>query len=130
MSIPYSSITNLPQGFETLTIIATSPASTTVYVIDAVSGASFANRVISRTDANGDRADFMIREGSDQVEVTYTLQRSETSTILPSVGDEFSHDYDRSGTDSTLVVKDVTVNRDKDSFDTFEMVAVRKTYQG
>ena len=128
MSIPYSSVANLPQGFETLTI-GTAPAVN--YVIDAVSGASYMNRIINRTDANGDRADFMIREGSDQIEVTYTLQRAETSTILPNKGDEFTHDYDRSGgTASTLVVKDVTVNRDKDAFDTFEMVAVLKTYQG
>jgi hypothetical protein len=124
MSIPYSSATDLPQGFETVTI------NLITYIVDAVSGASHANRVISRTDANGDRADFMIRDGSDQIEVTYTLQRAATTTILPTVGDEYSHDYDRSGTASTLVVKDVTVNRDKDAFDTFEMVAVRKTYQG
>ena len=129
MSIPYSSVTNLPQGFEVLSIGAV--GSEVTYVIDAVSGASFMNRIINRTDANGDRADFMIREGSDQIEVTYTLQRAETSTILPNEGDEFTHDYDRSGgTASTLVVKDVTVNRDKDAFDTFEMVAVLKTYQG
>jgi hypothetical protein len=94
-----------------------------------VSGASFANRIISRTDANGDRADFMIREGADQIEVTYSLQRSMAQQCFQFVGDEFTHDYDRSGTASTLVVKDVTVNRDKDSFDTFEMTAVRKTYQ-
>ena len=124
MAIPYSSLTNLPQGFETVTI------NSIDYIADSVSGASFANRVISRADANGDRSDFMIRVGSDQIEVTYSLQRSITTTVLPLVGDEFSHDYDRSGTPSTLVVKDVTVNRDKDSFDTFEMTAVRKTYQG
>jgi len=125
MSIPYSTTAALAQGFESVTI------NTIAYIVDAVSGASFANRLITRTDANGDRADFMIRKGSDQVEVTYTLQRSDTSTVLPVVGDEFTHDYDRSGgTPSTLVVKDVTVNRDKDSFDTFEMTAVRKTYQG
>ena len=122
MSIPYSSVANLPQGFETLTI-GTAPAVN--YVIDAVSGASYMNRIINRTDANGDRADFMIREGSDQIEVTYTLQRAETSTILPNEGDEFTQDYGRSGgTTSTLVVKDVTVNRDKDAFDTIEMLAV------
>lgn len=124
MSIPYSSTANLPQGFESVTI------NSVAYIVDAVSGASFANRIISRTDANGDRADFMLRAGSDQVEVTYTLQRATDTTVTPAIGDEFTHDYDRSGTGSTLVVKDVTVNRDKDAFDTFEMVAVRKTYQG
>ena len=123
MAIPYSSTSDLPQGFETVTI------NSVAYIVDAVSGASFANRVISRTDANGDRADFMIRAGSDQIEVTYTLQRATTSTVLPAIGDEYSHDYDRSGTASTLVVKDVTVNRDNDSFDTFDMTAVRKSYQ-
>lgn len=124
MAIPYSSATDLAQGFESVTI------NSIAYIVDAVSGASFANRLISRTDANGDRADFMIRKGSDQVEVTYTLQRAATTTVLPAIGDEYDHDYDRSGTQSTLVVKDVTVNRDKDSFDTFEMTAIRKTYQG
>jgi len=123
MAIPYSSTSDLPQGFETVTI------NSVAYIVDSVSGASFANRVISRTDANGDRADFMIRKGSDQIEVTYTLQRATTSTVLPAIGDEYSHDYDRSGTASTLVVKDVTVNRDNDSFDTFDMTAVRKSYQ-
>ena len=123
MSIPYSTTAALAQGFESVTI------NSIAYIVDAVSGASFANRLITRTDANGDRADFMIRKGSDQVEVTYTLQRSDTSTVLPVVGDEYTHDYDRSGTASTLVVKDVTVNRDKDSFDTFEMTSIRKTYQ-
>jgi len=124
MSIPYSSSSDLPQGLESVTI------NSVAYIVDAVSGASFANRIISRTDANGDRGDFMLRAGSDQIEVTYTLQRSHTTHELPAIGDEFTHDYDRSGTGSTLVVKDVTVNRDKDAFDTFEMVAVRKTYQG
>lgn len=124
MSIPYSSTTNLPQGFETVTI------NSVAYIVDSVSGASFSNRLISRTDANGDRADFMLRTGSDQVEVTYTLQRASDTTVLPAIGDEYLHDYDRSGTGSTLVVKDVTLNRDKDSFDTFDMTAVRKTYQG
>ena len=124
MSIPYSSTANLPQGFESVTI------NSVAYIVDAVSGASFANRLISRTDANGVRADFQLQEGSDQIEVTYALQRAVTTTVLPAIGDEFTHDYDRSGTGSTLVVKDVTVNRDKDAFDTFEMVAVRKTYQG
>ena len=130
MSIPYSSTANLPQGFETITINQGDPAADVTYIVDSVSGASFTNRIISRTDANGDRADFMLRAGSDQIEVTYTLQRATTSTALPEVGADFSHDYDRSGTGSTMVVKDVTVNRDKDNFDTFEMTAVRQTYQG
>ena len=124
MAIPYSSTANLPQGFESVTI------NLVTYVVDAVSGASKENRVISRTDANGDRADFMLRAGSDQIEISYTLQRADDSTALPAEGDEFSHDYDRSGSTSTLVVKDVSVARDKDAFDTFEMTAILKTYQG
>ena len=123
MSIPYSSTANLPQGFESVTI------SAVAYIVEACSGASQENRIISRTDANGDRADFMLRKGSDQIEVTYTLQRAVTTTVLPPEGTTFTHDYDRSGTASTLVVKDVTVARDKDAFDTFEMTAVLVTYQ-
>lgn len=56
MSIPYSSVTNLPQGFEVLSIGAV--GSEVTYVIDAVSGASFMNRIINRTDANGDPGRF------------------------------------------------------------------------
>lgn len=123
MSTPYSSTANLPQGFESVIVNAVP------YIVDACSGASKENRVISRTDANGDRADFMIRAGSDQIEVSYTLQRASDTTVLPPEGTTFTHDYDRSGTASTLVVKDVTVARDKDAFDTFEMTAVLVTYQ-
>jgi len=123
MAFPYSSTANLPQGFESVTI------NLIAYIIDACSGPSKSNRVISRTNANGDRADFQLRPGSDEIEITYTLQRATDSTVLPPEGDEFTHDFDRSGTASTLVVKDVTVNRDNDAFDTFEMVAILKTYQ-
>ena len=123
MSIPIYSSDALPQGFESVTI------NLIDYIVDACSGASKENRIISRTDENGDRADFMIRAGSDQIEVSYTLQRATDTTVLPPEGTTFTHDYDRSGTASTLVVKDVTVARDKDAFDTFEMSAVLVTYQ-
>lgn len=123
MAFPYSSTANIPQGFESVTI------NLIAHVVNSCSGPSNSNRVISRTDANGDRADFMIRPGSEPIEVNYILQRAATSTALPPEGDEFTHDWDRSGTASTLVVKDVTVNRDNDSFDNFEMVAILKTYQ-
>lgn len=123
MSIPYSTTESLGQGLETVTI------NSVTYIADSVSGASKENRIISRTDANGDRADFMLRAGSDQIEISYTLQRALAATVLPPVGTEFTHDYDRSGTASTLVVKDVTVARDKDEFDTFAMTAILVSYQ-
>ena len=122
MSIPYESTSDLPQGFESVTIDGVA------YIVDACSGPSYANRIISRTNENGDRADFELRAGSDQIEVTYTLQRATDTTGLPSQGVTYTHDYDRSGTGSTLVVKDVTVARDKDAFDTFEMTAVVVSY--
>jgi len=59
-----------------------------------------------------------------------TLQRATDSTVLPPEGDEFSYDFDRSGTASTLVVHSVKVNRGKDSFDTFDIAVILKTYQG
>jgi len=123
MSIPYETTSNLPQGFESVTI------NLIDYIVDACSGPSKENRIISRTNANGERGDFEILGGSDPIEVNYTLQRATESTVLPPEGDTFTHDYDRSGTASTLVVKDVTVARDKDAFDTFEMTAVLVTYQ-
>ena len=123
MAIPYESTANLPQGFETVTI------NSVAYIVDACSGPSKANRVISRTDALGQRADFKILADSEQIEVTYTLQRATDTTALPGEGTTYTHDYDRSGTASTLVVKDVTVARDKDAFDTFEMTAILVTYQ-
>ena len=123
MSIPYNSQADQPQGLESVTI------NSVAYVVDSVDIATKDNRVISRTDANGDRADFMIRAGADPISGSLTLQRASTSTVLPPEGDEFSYDFDRSGTASTLVVSNVKVSRG-DDFDTFEIDVLLKTYQG
>lgn len=123
MSIPYNSQADQPQGLESVTI------NSVAYVVDSVDIATKDNRVISRTDANGDRADFMIRPGTDPISGSLTLQRASTSTVLPPEGDEFTYDFDRSGTASTLVVSNVKVARG-DDFDTFEIDVLLKTYQG
>lgn len=123
MAIPYNSVASQPQGLESVTINLVS------YVVDSSDLASKENRIINRTDANGDRADFMIRANGDQITGTMTLQRAATTTVLPPEGDEFTYDFDRSGTASTLVVKDVKVNRGKDDFDTFDIEVVLVTYQ-
>lgn len=123
MAIPYNSVASQPQGLESVTINLIS------YVVDSVSMTSLDNRIISRTDANGDRADFMIRAGSGQITGTMTLQRALDTTVLPAEGDEFTYDFDRSGTASTIVVQSVTVNRGKDDFDTFDISVVLVTYQ-
>lgn len=123
MSIPYSSTANLPQGFETTNINSVN------YKVDAVSMPSLENRKIERSDGNGDRADFMLRDGAEHIEGTLTLQRANSSTVLPPNGTNFSYDFDRSGTASTLVVNGGTVNRDKDAFDTFEVPVVLESYQ-
>jgi len=123
MSIPYNSQADQPQGLESVTI------NSVAYVVDSVDIATKDNRVISRTDANGDRADFMIRPGADPISGSLTLQRASTSTVLPPEGNEFSYDFDRSGTASTLVVSNVKVSR-SDDFDTFEIDVLLKTYQG
>ena len=124
MAIPYNSVANQPQGLETVTI------NLIDYIVDDVSLSSNEHRIISRTDENGDRADFMIRDGSSQIEGTMTLQRETTSTVLPPEGTTFTYDFDRSGTASTLVVHSVKVNRGKDDFDTFSINVVLVTYQG
>lgn len=123
MAIPYNSVANQPQGLESATINAVA------YVVDSVDMPSMENRVINRTDAEGDRADFSIRAGSDPIEGSMTLQRAATTTVLPPEGTEFTYDFDRSGTASTLVVKDVKVNRGKDDFDTFDISVLLVTYQ-
>ena len=124
MAIPYNSQADQPQGLEVVTI------NLVTYVVNDVSMPSTEHRIISRTDENGDRADFMVRESSGQIEGTMTLQRAATATVLPVSGDEFSYDYDRSGTASTLVVHSVNVNRGTEDFDTFSISIIRKTYQG
>ena len=123
MAIPYNSIASQPQGLESATINAIA------YVVDSVDMPSMENRLINRTDANGDRADFSLRANSDQISGSMTLQRALTTTVLPPEGDEFTYDFDRSGTASTLVVKDVKVNRGKDDFDTFDIEVILKAYQ-
>jgi len=123
MAIPYNSTASQPQGLEIATINAVT------YVVDSVSMITNDNRIISRTDENGDRADFMLRAGSDQITGTMTLQRAIDTTVLPPEGTEFTYDFDRSGTASTLVVQSVTVNRGNDAFDTFDISVVLVTYQ-
>lgn len=124
MAIPYNSEENQPLGLESVTI------NSVAYIVNSVDLASFDNRLISRTDANGDRAGFALRAGSDQITGSMTLQRATDTTVLPAIGDEFIYDYDRSGTGSTLVVQNVKTARSTDEFDTFEIDVVRKTYQG
>ena len=124
MAIPYSSEANQPLGLESVTI------NSVAYIVNSVDLASFENRLISRTDANGDRAGFSLRAGSDQITGSMTLQRATDTTVLPAIGDEFTYDYDRSGTGSTLVVQNVKTSRSTDEFEVFEMDVVRKTYQG
>ena len=123
MAIPYNSQADQPQGLEVATINAVT------YVVDSVSLASNEHRIISRTDENGDRADFLIRDGSGQISGSMTLQRATDTTVLPPEGTTFTYDFDRSGTASTLVVHSVNVNRGKDEFDTFDISVVLVTYQ-
>jgi len=123
MAVPYNSVANQPQGLEIATI------NLITYVVDSVSLSSNENRIISRTDENGDRADFLIRASGDQISGSMTLQRATDSTVLPPEGTEFTYDFDRSGTASTLVVQSVNVNRGKDDFDTFDISVVLVTYQ-
>lgn len=124
MALPYNSVANQPQGFTDVTI------NLIDYVVNSISNATATeNRIISRTDSNGDRSDFMIRKGSDQVIVEFELQKEATTTVNPPDGTEFTYDYDQSGTASTLVVVDTSVNRSVDDMTTISMRAVLKTYQ-
>ena len=123
MAIPYNSQADQPFGLEVATI------NLIAYVVDSVSMTTNDNRIISRTDSNGDRADFMVRANGDQITGSMTLQRATDSTVLSPEGTEFTYDFDRSGTASTLVVQSVTVNRGTDAFDTFDISVILATYQ-
>ncbi len=123
MAIP-SGTANFPLGFETVTI------DTVTYKVDAVDIQSETTRIINRPDENGDASDYQIRTAGEKITGTMTLQRATDSTALPSSGDAFDYDFDRSGTDSSLVVTDVKVSRSKDSADVFEIGVLVDTYQG
>ena len=123
MAIPYESQADQPFGLESVTI------NLIAYVVDSIDLSATEHRIISRTDANGDRADYQIRDGSTPIEGTMTLQRATDSTVVPDTGTEFTYDFDRSGTPSTLVVHSVKVNRSTEDFDTFDVGVVLVTYQ-
>jgi hypothetical protein len=123
MAIP-SGTANFPLGFETVTI------NSITYKVDAVDIASETTRIINRPDENGDASDFQIRVAGEKITGTMTLQRATTSTALPSSGQDFTYDFDRSGTTSSLTVTDVKVSRSKDSADVFEIGVLVATYQG
>lgn len=123
MAIP-SGTANFPLGFESVNI------NSIAYKVDAVDIASETTRIINRPDENGDASDFQIRKAGEKITGTMTLQRATTSTALPDSGQDFTYDYDRSGTASSLTVTDVKVSRSKDSADVFEIGVLVATYQG
>ena len=124
MALPSTAPANFPQGLDTVTIGAVA------YIADAIDLESQSTRGINRTDANGDWAEQQTRASSDPIEGTMTLQKALTTTAFPVAGVEFSHDYDASGTASTLHVLNVKASRSKDEADVFEIGILLVTYQG
>jgi len=124
MALPSTAPANFPQGLDVVAINSIN------YVADAIDLQSQVTRLITRTDENGDYAESQTRASADAITGTMTLQRALTSTVLPSAGQTFTHDYDSSGTASTLEVMDVKVNRSKDEADVFEIGVKIVTYQG
>lgn len=124
MALPSSAPANFPQGLDVVTI------DSVAYIADSIDIPSVTTRGINRTDEFGDWAEQQTRASSDPTEGTMTLQKATTSTAFPEPGIEFSHDYDASGTPSTLRVLDVKANRSKDEADVFEIGILVVTYQG
>tara|TARA_R110000796_G_scaffold227508_1_gene344286 strand:- start:131 stop:505 length:375 start_codon:yes stop_codon:yes gene_type:complete len=124
MALPSSTPANFPQGLDVVTIDSVS------YIADSIDLESKTTRGINRTDANGDWAEQQTRASSDPIEGTMTLQKELTSTTFPTAGSQFSHDYDDSGTASTLRVLNVKASRSKDEADVFEIGVLLVTYQG
>ena len=124
MALPSTTPANFPQGLDVVTI------SAVTYIADAIDLESETTRNITRTDENGDYAESQTRASSDPIEGTMTLQKATTATAFPTAGTEFTHDYDDSGTASTLRVLNVKANRSKDEADVFEIGVLLVTYQG
>ena len=124
MALPSTAPANFPQGLDVVTINAVT------YIADAIDIPSETTRGINRTDEFGDWAEQQTRASSDPREGTMTLQKATTTTAFPEAGIEFTHDFDGSGTPSTLRVLDVKANRSKDEADVFEIGVLVVTYQG
>jgi len=124
MALPSTTPANFPQGLDVVTIDSVD------YIADSIDIESETTRGINRTDENGDWAEQQTRASSDPIEGTMTLQKATTTTAFPESGQEFAHDYDASGTASTLRVLNVKANRSKDEADVFEIGVLVVTYQG
>lgn len=124
MAIPSTTPANFPQGLDVVTI------NSVTYIANSIDIESQTTRNITRTDENGDYAESQTRASSDPIEGTMTLQKAATTTAFPAAGTEFSHDFDGSGTTSTLRVLNVKAARSKDEADVFEIGVLVVTYQG
>ena len=124
MAIPSATPANFPQGLDVVTI------NLITYVANSIDIDSETTRGINRTDEYGDFAEQQTRAASEPIEGTMTLQKAATTTAFPTSGTEFTHDYDDSGTASTLRVLNVKASRSKDEADVFEIGILLVTYQG
>ena len=116
MALPSATPANFPQGLDIVTINAIT------YIANSIDLETEATRNINRTDENGDYAESQTRASSDPIEGTMTLQRALTTTVLPTAGTEFAHDYDADPLfTKTLRVLNVKVGRSKDEADVFEI---------
>ena len=123
MALPSSTPANFPQGLDVVTI------NSIAYIADAIDLDSQSTRGINRQDQNGDWAEQQTRASGDATEGTMTLQKALTTTAFPTAGTEFTHDYDDSGTASTLRVLNVKASRSKDEADVFEIGVLLVSYQ-
>ncbi len=114
MALPYdtSAGTDLPIGLFSITI------NLVAYICESFEAPAEQVRRIERRDANGDPADFMLRNDF-RAPGTAVLQLATDSTALPAAGDTFTYDWDEDTTAETFVVGTVTPNEDQgESFHT------------
>ena len=119
----YGSIASQPMGIADVTIGAVT------YVVNSIDLNASENRIVSRTTGDGDRADFQIRKGGDQIEGTMELQRATTLIVKPADGVTFTYDFDASATGSTIVVKDGGTSINGEDMDVFTISIILVTYQ-
>lgn len=124
MALPSTAPADFPIGLDIVTI------NSVAYIADSIDLATQKTRLIERTDENGDYAESQTRASSSAITGSLTLQKATTTTAFPEAGQQFTLDYDASGTASTLEVMDVQASRSKDAADTFKIGVKLVTYQG
>lgn len=80
---------------------------------------------ITRPDSDNVAADVVTRRAPEPGTLELTIQRVDRNQVLPVIGNTFSRDANRDGTDEDYYIKKVTPNVAIDAFNTYTIEAMR-----